>query len=204
MEKPILFNTEMVRAILDGRKTQTRRLVVPHYRDGDAGYRIVTNATTGEFCYIEYYDEYENSTDRRLKPPYMPGDLLYVRETWKQATGGTAGPGLYDMFLYKADEPQDTTGLMIEGCWHPSIHMPKAAARIWLKVKAVKVQRLQEITNDDAKAEGVTCATDNSGMMHRHKFRVLWDSITDAQNRWEANPWVWVIEFERLEDKHDD
>ena len=201
MEKPILFNTEMVRAILDGRKTQTRRLVVPHYRDGDAGYRIVTNATTGEFCYIEYYDEDEYSTDRRLKPPYMPGDLLYVRETWAGIKLGPKGKET-TTYWYRADEDDDR--LNPDDKWRPSIHMPKEAARIWLKVKKVKAQRLQEITNDDAKAEGVICATDNSGMMHRHKFRVLWDSITDTQTSWDANPWVWVIDFERLEGKHND
>ena len=102
MEKPILFNTEMVKAILDGRKTQTRR--------------IVKNQMLSE------------EQLKKCGKPCDPGDILYVRETWKQATTGTAGPGLIDLYLYKADEPQDTTGMMVEGRWHLSIHMPKAAA----------------------------------------------------------------------------
>ena len=200
-EKPILFNTEMVRAILDGRKTQTRRVVVPHYRDGDAGYNIITNAATGKFLYIEYYDEYESSTERRLNPPYIPGDVLYVRETWKQYTTGTAGPGMIDGYLYKADEPQDTSGMMVEGRWHPSIHMPKDAARIWLKVTDIRCEQLNDMTEEDAIAEGFPdspAGTDSP----LERFAVLWDKTVKRVDRdrfgWYGNPWVWVYEFERI------
>jgi hypothetical protein len=149
--------------------------------------------------------------DGRLwTPPCHADDLLYVRETWKQATGGTAGPGLFDTFLFKADEPQDTTGLMVEGCWHPSIHMPKAAARIWLKVKRVRVERLQDMTAQDSLDEGVKLSL--QGIMNGEPtlapFAKLWDSTLKkgevSRYGWSANPWVWVIEFERLEGKHDD
>ena len=170
-EKPILFNTAMVRAILDGRKTQTRRVIKP------APFDIT----------------FENR-----EPQYHIGDTLYVRETWKQYTTGTAGHGLIDGYLYKADEPQDTTGMMVEGHWHPSIHMPRSAARIFLRVTNVRCEQVQDITNADAKSEGVMCATDNSGIMHRFNFRFLWDSITDESTNWNANPWVWVYEFERI------
>lgn len=197
-EKPILFNTDMVRAILDGRKTQTRRLVVPHYRDGDAGFNVITNAATGKFLYIEYYDENESSTERRLNPPYIPGDVLYVRETWKQYTTGTAGPGLIDGYLYKADEPQDTTGMMVEGHWHPSIHMPRAAARIFLKVTNVRAERLRAITEKDAIAEG--CPIDVCDFCTATDwFCMTWNDIADDEcTSWNDNPWVWVYEFERI------
>lgn len=200
-EKPILFNTAMVRAILDGRKTQTRRVVVPRYRDGDAGFNVITNAATGKFLYIEYYDEDEFSTERRLNPPYIPGDVLYVRETWKQYTTGTAGPGLIDGYLYKADEPQDTSGMMVDGRWHPSIHMPKDAARIWLKVTDIRCEQLNDMTEEDAIAEGFPdsqAGTDSP----LERFAVLWDKTVKRVDRdrfgWYGNPWVWVYEFERI------
>ncbi|MBR3688933.1 MAG: hypothetical protein IKL85_07660 [Lentisphaeria bacterium] len=198
-EKPILFNTAMVRAILNGRKTQTRRVVVPHYRDGDAGFNVITNAATGKFLYIEYYDEYESSTERRLNPPYVPGDVLYVRETWKQYTTGTAGPGLIDGYLYKADEPQDTTGMMVEGHWHPSIHMPRDAARIFLRVTNIRAERLRSITEKDAMAEGYPILLSDIGFSATDWFRVTWDdNIADESTNWNANHWVWVYEFERI------
>ncbi|MBR3922005.1 MAG: hypothetical protein IKJ45_02740 [Kiritimatiellae bacterium] len=198
-EKPILFNTAMVRAILNGRKTQTRRVVVPHYRDGDAEFNVITNAATGKFLYIEYYDEYESSTERRLNPPYVPGDVLYVRETWKQYTTGTAGPGLIDGYLYKADEPQDTTGMMVEGHWHPSIHMPRDAARIFLRVTNIRAERLRSITEKDAMAEGYPILLSDIGFSATDWFRVTWDdNIADESTNWNANHWVWVYEFERI------
>lgn len=222
MEKPILFNTEMVKAILDGRKTQTRRLIRPQ-PEGQLSY-IMGGSNPGKWDYMsaseaKAWDVEESrickQDDGRLwTPPCHTDDLLYVRETWfyeSHMEDLTAGKpdlpsGRYKhRYVYYADHPDYPVHVGVGATgWRPSIHMPKEAARIWLKVKKVKVQRLQEITNDDAKAEGVTCATDNSGMMHRHKFRVLWDSITDTQTSWEANPWVWVIEFERMEGKHDD
>jgi len=229
MEKPILFNTEMVRAILDGRKTQTRRLIRPQ-PEGQLSY-IMGGSHPGKWDYMsaseaKAWDVEESrickQDDGRLwTPPCHADDLLYVRETWNYGYvdsdckecctpeywfeeldwNGNDHDFLRGIsrFWYLADEDEPLYGLK----WKPSIHMPKEAARIWLKVTKVRVQRLQDITNDDAKAEGVICATDNSGMMHRHKFRVLWDSITDTQTSWDANPWVWVIEFERMEGKHD-
>ena len=194
-EKPILFNTDMVRAILDGRKTQTRRVVVPPYRDGDAGFNVITNATTGKFLYIEYYDEDESSTERRLNPPYIPGDVLWVRETWAHVKFGT-GDWHYEYRADCEDQKKFSNGSFAE--WRPSIHMPRKAARIFLRVTNVRCEQVQDITNADAKSEGVMCATDNSGIMHRFNFRFLWDSITDESTNWNANPWVWVYEFERI------
>ena len=235
MEKPILFNTDMVKAILDGSKTQTRRLIKRKYENSvlemktdKYGTRLIEIMKDEEG--VTYGRCEDGSTWRKIrpyiepKPAYKAGDVLYVRETWKQATGGTAGPGLFDTILYKADEPQDTTGLMVEERWHPSIHMPKAAARIWLKVINVRCERLQDITYAEVEAEGtdmdawyeydewqhsvgdelasddisVTFETPYGFFGHR-----VWDNTMSNLEQyekygWDANPWVWVIEFERI------
>ena len=182
--KPILFNTEMVRAILEGRKTVTRRPVKVRFRDGEAGYNIIAKAHTGEFCYLEVYDDWEEEV-RRLGAPYWPGDILYVRETWTKLLGS---------YIYKANQ---RPGMKNPGKWFPSIHMPKEAARIFLRVKSVRVERLQCITRDEALKEGANpaCATMN--------FKAIWESTTKPADLdkygWDANPWVWVIEFERID-----
>lgn len=143
--KPILFNTEMVRAILGGRKTCTRRLI-KHNVDA------MLNSP--------YHKEHPEVEDKQIisklcLPPYQPGDVLYVRETWSEWTGG---------YVYKAwNSPFPQPGAYLEEKWHPSIHMPKDAARIWLKVTEVRVERLQEITEDGAILEG---AIDNRGFIH--------------------------------------
>ena len=201
--KPILFNTDMVRAILEGKKTQTRRLVKPHYHVGDAGFNVVTMANTGAFCYIEYYDADERSTERRMNPPYNRDDILWVRETWKQYTAGTFGPGLIDGYMYKADEPKDTSRMMVEGRWHPSIHMPRKAARIFLRVTDVRAENLQSITEEDAMDEGVKPEPPFSMFPYTRGFASVWNSTIKPADLhrfgWNANPWVWVIEFERTE-----
>lgn len=188
--KPILFNTEMVRAILDGRKSCTRRLVKPEPQ----GYFEVSE----EPLYI--YDT--DGNQGKITPPYQPGDILYVRESYSELSFG---------YVYKADgENIDHLGNVIK--WHPSIHMPKEAARIWLKVTDVRVERLQEITEEGAKKEG---AIDNRGFIHspdneydsvhtaREHFAKIWDSTIKKSDLdrygWDASPWVWVIEFERCE-----
>ena len=181
MEKPILFNTEMIRAILDGRKTVTRRLIKPRYRDGDAGFRINRRISSGEITGVEIIDEEECGTGRYVQPPYYTGDLLYVR--------ASARPNSDDK-------------------WRPSIHMPKAAARIWLKVTDVKVERLHDMSIGDAIAEGVPERL--SKIAAEYGYYRLWDEMQRIWNQgvqkkdidkygWEANPWVWVIEFERVE-----
>ena len=212
MERPMLFNTEMVRAILDGRKTQTRRLI--RFPEGMTGHLPESGARD----YIYWPGGIKRA-------PYRCGDILWVRETWKQYTTGTAGPGLIDGYLYKADEPQDTSGMMVEGRWHPSIHMPKKAARIWLKVTNIRCERLQDITFADIQAEGMDMDewyeydewqhSVGEGMgdvpvifenpYHFFGNRV-WDTTMGSLEQyekygWDANPWVWVIEFERIENK---
>lgn len=190
--KPILFNTEMVRAILDGRKTCTRRVVKTRRKDACGFY--VTKFPDGSFAEIYEYDEEERMFENSLKPPYMPEDILYIRETW----GEGYAEGTY---IYKADDKlaelpafEKTSKIL----YHPSIHMPKEAARIWLKVTDVRVERLQDMTDDDAEAEG--CFDYTSTALG---FPDVWDSTIKKSDLdrygWKANPWVWVIEFERCE-----
>lgn len=211
--KPILFNTEMVRAILDGRKSCTRRLVKTRRKDACGFY--VTKKADGTFSGIYEYDENESMFDNPLMPPYQPGDILYIRETWSEGyEDGT--------YIYKADDKLADLPTFKESSkliYHPSIHMPKKAARIWLKVTDVRVERLQEITYNGALregSEGIRCdhvalgvhgCTDcmNTGWIEppQVEFMQIWNSTIKKSdiNRygWDANPWVWVIEFERCE-----
>ena len=186
--KPILFNTEMVRAILDGRKTCTRRLVrfLPGENPQWTGYirdGLMLYNGRNEPCII--------------KVPYQPGDTLYVRETWCGLPVNEAGHMRgHTIYYYKADGELRPKGW--RGTWHPSIHMPKEAARIWLKVTDVRVERLQDMTDDDAEAEGCFDYTSTA-----HGFFDVWDSTIKKSDLdrygWNANPWVWVIKFERCE-----
>lgn len=213
--KPILFNTEMVRAILDGRKSCTRRLAKPQ-PDEKHTYPLgfVTDSTEKKEvgCFGFGIDEYGGSI-QYAKPPYQPGDILYVRETWKKAPNG--------YYYYESWQRNDIADVTK---WKPSIHMPKEAARIWLKVTDVKVERLQEMKPVDVIKEGAypdcwdclntygesgsqccygieeQCSQCDEAMMEWEK---LWNSTIKKSDidryGWDANPWVWVIEFERCE-----
>lgn len=198
MVKPILFNTEMVRAILARRKSCTRRLVKPQ-PDEKHTYPLgfVTDSTEKKEvgCFGFGIDEYGGSV-QYAKPPYQPGDILYVRETFIQAAA--------HIFWYKADD----NSWISEGLrWKPSIHMPKEAARIWLKVTDVRVERLQEITVESALAEGTDKYIHLNGKFDENailtSFMGIWNSTIKNSDLdrygWAANPWVWVIEFERCE-----
>ena len=193
--KPILFNTEMVLAILDGRKSCTRRIVKPQWEE----------CPHCKYMHNEYiYDElaeniyctrcgYSLVTERRS--PYQHGDILYVRETWCKGSYGNEK----EKYYYKADDNNFFC------TWHPSIHMPKEAARIWLKVTDVRVERLQDITADSIRNEGLSSLAVHCGDMEiaLKEWENLWNSTirkSDLERYgWEANPWVWVIEFERCE-----
>lgn len=196
--KPILFNTEMVRAILDGRKGATRRIVKGFIPD-DAVWGYTAFTPKGYIsCRGTFADGYG---EKIFKLPCETGDILYVRETWKKAPNG---------YYYYEDWQKDDIADVTK--WKPSIHMPKEAARIWLKVTDVKIERLQDVTEDGAKAEG---AIDNRGFIHspeneydrihtaREHFIRIWNSTIKKSNLnrygWYASPWVWVIEFERCE-----
>lgn len=202
--KPILFHTEMVRAILDGRKTYTRRLVkfLPGENSQWTGYikdGLMLYNGRNEPCI--------------RKAPYQPSDTLYVRETWKKAPNG---------YYYYEDWQRGDIADITK--WHPSIHMPKEAARIWLKVTNVRVERLHEMKPVDVIKEGAypdcwdclntygesgsqccygteeQCSQCDEVMMEWEK---LWASTIKKSNLnhygWDANPWVWIIEFERCE-----
>lgn len=176
--KPILFTTEMVRTTLDNRKTVTRRVVKPqHLRVLDSPYHKEHPETPDKVL-----------LERLCRPPYLLGDLLYVRETWCQPAAHT--------FWYKADSTVQNIK------WRPSIHMPREAARILLRVTDVRVERLQDITDEQAEKEGCNDYTSTA-----LGFFDVWDSTIKPKDRdlygWAANPWVWVIEFERCEKPED-
>lgn len=198
--KPILFNTEMVRAILDGRKTCTRRICkdANEYTVPDIDFYNADKRTYAVHNFADKEHTEQLSIAERTCP-ICPGDTLYVRETWSK--------GL-ERYIYRADysdtEKFYRNGKEIEIKWKPSIHMPKEAARIWLKVTDVRVERLQEITEAGATKEGcvydVEYALGNTAKGH---FIEIWNSTIKKSDidryGWDANPYVWVIEFERCE-----
>ena len=229
--KPILFNAEMVRAILNGRKTCTRRIVKGYIPpDGEFGYTAFTpqNAIS---CRGTFETSYPRYGEKFFKLPYQKGDVLYVRETWgwcpcwdcglDTTPDGCKNPVIYDFkkkehgcYMYRAS--CEDSKYSLADTWHPSIHMPKEAARIFLKVTNVRVERLQEITDDGCIAEGVypspcrkcnatfgcdTCP--DEGYHETDGFSELWNSTIKKSDLdrygWDANPYVWVIEFERCE-----
>ena len=210
--KPILFNTEMVQAILDGRKTCTRRIVKGAIPD-DAmwGYTMFTPKGCIS-CRGVYADEYG---EKFFRLPYQQGDILYVRETWyyeshmEDRTEGEPNlpSGRYsNRYVYKADCPTYPVNIGVgEHGWRPSIHMPKEAARIWLKVTDVRVERLQDIDGKGCVKEGIEeePLKDVGEEFVKGMYHDLWDSTIKKSDidryGWDANPWVWVIEFERCE-----
>lgn len=215
-EKPILFSTPMVRAILDGRKTMTRRICkdandycepLNSFIDNEKRTYAVQNY--GDLAHTDYVSQCE------VRMPICVGDRLWVRETWADLRGMGFGNDPYTdnpfNFAYKADikpgSDSDRARIDYGVKWRPSIHMPKAAARIWLEVVSVKVERLQEISDEDRLKEGIRVTAPKAedllndyktAEMGKHAFIDLWDSINVKSGYdWDANPWVWVIEFDR-------
>ncbi len=192
--KPILFNTEMVRAILEGRKTVTRRPIKPQ----PAGELRRMGADS---CYPGCFAA--AGEDRVYQPPYMVGDVLYVRETWAElpvSPGGHFRPN--GVYYYKAGPEEAPEGYLER--WRPSIHMPREAARIFLRVTAVRAERLRDMVLGDVLMEGGKEADTYEETWNR--WHQTWDStIPKHPNKfkrypyyWDDNPWVWVIEFERI------
>jgi hypothetical protein len=182
-ERPILFSGPMVRAILDGSKTQTRR--VAKHPLAQAAVRINSYKGQSEFDCI-----FSDNTGGIICCPHgTPGDRLWVRETFAQGVEGCPGGISYraDHFDPKGDGPAHPMK------WRPSIFMPRAASRILLEITDVRVQRLQEISDEDARAEGY----DRSHAFPREWFALLWERI-HGPGSWHANPWVWTITFRRL------
>ena len=229
--KPILFNTPMVQAILEGRKIATRRIADINTditcNDGTTGHEFVPDnfnplhvKPTGFVCRrcgfgVAPPHSRVPCGSSLFRPRYWPGDILYVRETWgNYSFDDPESNAAY--FMYRADFPDDAKGYWYEPeqihfCgfprWRPSIHMPKEAARIFLRVTNVRVERLQAITADECPMEGVwplyAGPIGEREAYYKGAFARLWDSTIKPTDLpaygWEANPWVWVIRFERCE-----
>ncbi|MEH4413532.1 hypothetical protein POY08_27610 [Klebsiella pneumoniae] len=233
-ERGMIFNGEMVRAILNGRKTQTRRIMAPQPADDiergifpnpevigwKSSRRHKHGSTTAHFCHYG-----------------KPGDRIWVRETWGVVSHAFSDDGL--MIDWVPDRPATAIHEMPFGngyysgyaiyaadgdftwgdddgyedgrsCWKPSIHMPRAASRILLEITDVRAERLNTISEEDARAEGIIdggclncgepepCGCANPEPDATDAFAYLWQSIY-GQESWNANPWVWVIEFKRVE-----
>lgn len=179
--KPILFNTAMVQAILSGQKTTTRRIIKVDSKLKFFGYSRDKLALFGNGCCIH----------KQIKVPYIPGDILYVREKWKTSEKGYI---YYENMIKENVIYTDVDDDPIK--WKPSIHMPKEAARIFLSVKYVRVERLHDIDYEGCKSEGVKAGYD--GWLG--EWKGLWDSTVNKKYidmyGWNANPYVFVIEFE--------
>ncbi|QZA71219.1 RNA-binding protein [Pantoea phage AH07] len=227
-ERPILFKADMVGAVLDGRKTQTRRIIQSPAKNMQAsGHKVIEYREPGDKWYGEHVFSMRNQSGTwcdytkeqfLAKCPFgAVGDRLWVRETFRVHSRATDVATL----VYKASEQQSWTQqthrVPIQKCnkpavvdtWTPSIHMPRCASRITLEITGVRVERLQDISEEDALAEGVIpepcdhirrsceeigCCGDTA----KGEFGALWKSIYDDDN-WQTNPWVWVVEFERVE-----
>ncbi|MEY1496659.1 hypothetical protein AB7006_00950 [Escherichia coli] len=191
-ERGMIFNGEMVRAILDGRKTQTRRpLKWKQTRFTEIGERE-------DGSRWPWSEDAEHACDIWHPCPFgTVGERIWVRETWAEA-----GAGAPDLKLYRANYPEhvpthyENVPPADEIRWTPSIHMPRWASRLTLEITGVRVERLRDLSEDDAKSEGITPPSGGvlPGWEYRINFRDLWMSIYGADN-WETNPWVWVIEF---------
>lgn len=203
-ERPILFSGAMVRAILDGRKTQTRRIVSPqpreHYWEGLPGYKeywTYLHVTEGMLAtlYRTIPQNPEPEIERRISPYGGVDGYLWVRETWMWVPDGRG------RVVYRA-----TSDELGEHKWKPSIHMSRWLSRITLEVTDIRVERLQDISEDDACAEGTwtPCHCNEGcsicGESYLASFRHVWDAINAQRGfGWDINPWVWVIAFRRID-----
>lgn len=226
MEKPIIFSTPMVKAILGGLKTMTRRVIKPQPTFIEQSSRWVWSIPKSKVhkcCCTEVYTASREWWEYLLPDqfPFQPGDTLWVRETWCKTIEIEPNESLIH-YHYKAT-PDNAMQCVSNPDkffnWKPSIYMPRAAARLFLKVTNVRVERLQEITENDCYAEGTNCWDDacyvNNGWspsfndpdsggccIIKDGFKKLWNSTIKKQDLdtygWNANPWVWVIEFEKV------
>ncbi|BEL74396.1 ASCH domain-containing protein [Serratia marcescens] len=222
-ERPVIFNSEMVRAILDGRKTQTRRVIANVSPDNCIPLHKPTKTKDGIYTHVM------DAPGHGLCPFGQVGDRLWVRETFAVLGNEDGCPIDWDGNLIKGDEKHAARiykascwqepgnyGLwsipdrdtQYEGAWRPSIHMPRWASRMTLEITAVRVERLNSIGDVEAMREGIqnltTCSHADFGIpgvvnaQHPVRaFQLLWESIYGEES-WSANPWVWVIEFRRV------
>ncbi|KKL77459.1 hypothetical protein LCGC14_2034700 [marine sediment metagenome] len=218
-ERPILFSGEMVRAMLEGRKTQTRRVmrVQPYWVNSEytGGHWMISGYEAGECIYT---GPFKPAEEVKYGPgscyPYsgcqygLPGDCLWVRETWKAekniyesrpcvSVNFKASPDIVKVVLFEEDI---FPSLSVINKWKSSIHMPRWASRINLEITAIRVERVQEISAADARAEGIYPTHPEDAMGLISNFHILWDSINAKRGYpWVDNPWVWVVEFKRVE-----
>ena len=186
-ELPIIFNTEMVKAVLRGDKVCTRRPVKLPTHKPFKFQGVVKNSVTEKNIGKCLFESFIDDDSIYLKPPYQTGDLLYVRETWNN-TYRTNGYPIYYASWTGGNGKVEEYDTPIK--WKPSIHMPIKYARIWLKVTGVRVERVSQIDNDGCIAEGIPMQQDRPRIQ---AFKELWDSL---YKNWNSNPWVWVIDFE--------
>ncbi len=202
--KPILFSTPMVRALLEGRKTHTRRIIKSRHESGLFRVGKKNDGTVSEITSLDWDERPKDDCTNDIHPKYKVGDVLWVRETWLQVPLTAFGK----LFIYRSDFDRTVSG------WKPSIHMPRRAARIFLEVTGVRVERLQDISEEDAIREGVRLriggvppyesryqSPDSPNLHHRAKaaFREIWSGLHIKENGWSDNPWVWVYEFKQVE-----
>lgn len=197
--KPIFFNTEMVKALLDGRKTVTRRLIKPAL---PSNIIRVDDVDPLEYMYFQTSDRILDGWNHR-KCQYEPGLILYVRESWAIPYGCE--------YRYRADYKEhdiveadrgDVSSSANLIRWHPSIHMPREAARIFLRVTNVSAERLQDITTEGLVKDFNLCLDAVDAVGKDILAREVWNKTINKKDRdlygWDANPWVWVIAFERI------
>lgn len=224
-ERGMIFNGEMVRAILDGRKTQTRRIMKVQPESNQLGLLLITDSTKhsdiGKYHWAESNATGNHVRSKLFSCPFgAVGDRIWVRETW---SSDFANYYPNDRVWYAADNNRRLDIEVVDGVrgiyspesdvhvpfrWQPSIHMPRWASRILLEITDVRVERLNSISQEDAQAEGLeltgwrpTYSDPDSGgevMTPYDNFAELWSSIYGDES-WKANPWVWVISFKRVE-----
>ena len=189
-ERPIIFSAPMVRAILAGAKTQTRRVakLKPWHQIEERD-----DGTPWPWMYDD-----DRASDHWVPCPHgQPGDRLWVRECWGFEKRTEDDPRLEPVATYRVD---DAEHIFPVNRWRPSIHMPRHLSRITLEITGVRVERLQDISEADTVAEGIPAGEVSPDDAGRFAYRVLWESL-HGPNSWDANPWVWVIEFKRLNQK---
>lgn len=240
MDRPILFSTPMVQAILEGRKTMTRRVIKPQPPEWIERFGYTMFTPEGHISGRGFWKGVpgdEGPGEKFFKIPYgKPGDILWVRETWRigawdENTGSIAvdykvgnyarkewirikDSERFEKYWIESTDDAGNAGLKLDKIgeyhwkpgeaptrWRPSIFMPREAARIFLKVKNIRVERLQDITEEDAKAEGLyngyhTTETSTPAGTAKQAFMWIWQKINGDES-WLSNPWVWVVEFER-------
>ncbi|EDR3236073.1 hypothetical protein FB39_004406 [Salmonella enterica subsp. diarizonae] len=212
-ERGMIFNSEMVRAILEGRKTQTRRIMKVQPGTPEFGLRLIIESSKANENGMYFWSQDDAcGIKARSKPFLFPygevGDRIWVRETFRVHSRATDVATLVYRASVRNSWTEQTHRVPVAVCnkpvtpekWTPSIHMPRWASRILLEITDVRVERLRDLSEEDAKSEGIIPSAGGvlPGWEYRINFRDLWMDIYGTDN-WEANPWVWVIEFKRVE-----